>query len=187
MKLCRVCKKVKASSKFNQRDDGRSGLKWACKICQKLKGKESDCTRYKKMAKNPEWVKKTNQRNRKWSAIDRKQNPENYLRRAKRWRKLNPEKFKEMQKRQRLKYRMDVLHAYSGKNIQCRCCKIRDIDVLAVDHIKGGGNQHLKKLRKEGKLLYVELKKQGYPKGYQILCHNCNYKKHLRGRCFHKK
>jgi hypothetical protein len=187
MKKCRVCKKIKKLNQFNRRDDGQQGVKWACKSCQKIKKSEGDLTRYKRLAKDPVWVKKTNQRNRRWYNADRKKNPEKYLRRAKKWRKANPEKVKKALARQRLKLRMAVLHAYSGKVIQCHCCKTKDVDVLAVDHINGGGNKHQKKLRAEGKLLYLELKKQGYPKGYQILCHNCNYKKHLRGKCSHKK
>ncbi len=51
---------------------------------------------------------------------------------------------------------------------------IRDMDVLTIDHINGGG---LKEVRKYGAAIYERLKRNGFPKGYQVLCWNCQMKK----------
>ena len=50
------------------------------------------------------------------------------------------------------------------------------MDVLTIDHIKGGGTKHRKKIK--GEKITVWLKKNNFPKGFQTLCFNCNWKKH---------
>ncbi len=37
-----------------------------------------------------------------------------------------------------------------------------------------------------GSVLYSWLKKQGYPPGFQVLCHNCNLAKGYYGACPHQ-
>ena len=56
-------------------------------------------------------------------------------------------------------------------------CGITDIDVLTIDHIKGGGSRHKKEIGGLGYKLYAYLIKENFPKGYQVLCFNCNFKK----------
>ena len=68
--------------------------------------------------------------------------------------------------------RDEVLAAYGGP--KCVCCGTTDLDVLQIDHIDGGGTQHLKEI---GHNIYAWLRKQGFPPGYQVLCANCNTKK----------
>lgn len=69
-------------------------------------------------------------------------------------------------------------------------CKICGIDIpifLTIDHIDGDGNQQsgiLKKNRaflepKRNGHLYRWLINNGLPTGFQVLCWNCNFKKHL--------
>ena len=74
------------------------------------------------------------------------------------------------QKRQR----SDVLKHYGGKCILCGCT---DEDILCFDHIHGGGVQH--KIERRGLKLYMWLKNNKFPPGYQILCHNCNLDKYV--------
>lgn len=33
--------------------------------------------------------------------------------------------------------------------------------------------------------LYSDLRKRGFPAGYQVLCANCNWSKRLKGKCAH--
>lgn len=75
----------------------------------------------------------------------------------------------------------EVFNAYGG--IKCAWCGIEDIDVLAIDHINGGGNKERKALGMPGGgyKFYMYLKENSYPSGYQVLCMNCNLKKHLQG------
>lgn len=61
----------------------------------------------------------------------------------------------------------------------CKECGITDRDVLTIDHIEGKkkvGHTH----SMTGTRLYHWLKKNGYPKGFQVLCMNCNFKKMIK-------
>jgi len=68
--------------------------------------------------------------------------------------------------------REEVLKAYGG--LKCVHCGTTDPDVLQIDHINGGGTQHLKEI---GYKIYAWLRKQGFPPGYQVLYANCDTKK----------
>lgn len=83
--------------------------------------------------------------------------------------------------------KIEVMNAYGG----CKCIGIKsdgsqcgesDVDVLALDHINGGGTKHRESLGSTGKggwTFYQYLKNNHFPEGYQVLCMNCNWKKHL--------
>ena len=77
---------------------------------------------------------------------------------------------------------------YSDGSMKCACCGCQDTEVLCIDHINGGGRKHFAKLNMKGggPNFYTWLKKNGYPKEYQVLCFNCNYAKHICGCCPHK-
>lgn len=90
------------------------------------------------------------------------------------------------QKRRRL-----VLQFYGGNLPQCACCGERTYEFLALDHINGGGKKHRKELQKagfglSGYSLYSWIKKNDFPEGFQVLCHNCNQAKGYYGICPHK-
>lgn len=71
---------------------------------------------------------------------------------------------------------------------KCSCCDITEIDFLAVDHINGGGQADRKTTDRSGETMYRFMRDNNYPPGYQIMCHNCNWSKHLgNGICIHKR
>lgn len=79
-----------------------------------------------------------------------------------------------------------VLAAYGGS---CRCCGEERSIFLAIDHVNGGGNKHRRALG-NGKIAgsanyYGWLVRNRYPKGFQVLCHNCNFAK-SHGGCPHQ-
>lgn len=79
--------------------------------------------------------------------------------------------------------KLEVLSYYSGGVPRCAKCGIEDPDVLSIDHIAGGGTRHKKELKEIGHpALYSYLKRNNYPKGYQILCMNCQFKKRIENR-----
>ena len=82
-----------------------------------------------------------------------------------------------------LKLKMKVLSRYSD-NGQPRCvrCGIDDIDVLCLDHINNDGNIHRKHKRGAGTVYYKWLRNHHFPKGFQVLCANCNLKKEIERR-----
>jgi hypothetical protein len=98
------------------------------------------------------------------------------------WREKRDEMYK-YQKEFRIRRRSDVLSHYGGI---CQCCGESTFEFLCIDHINGGGNKHrLEVLR--GTNFYSWLKKNNYPTGYQVLCHNCNMAKGMYGKCPHEK
>lgn len=72
----------------------------------------------------------------------------------------------------------EVLSHYGNGNLVCVVCGEKDIRVLCIDHIDGGGNKHREKLRLNGGYpFYRYLKIIGFPEGFQVLCANCNLRK----------
>lgn len=76
--------------------------------------------------------------------------------------------------------RTAALQAYSnGGDPACACCGEREPIFLALDHINGGGGKQHRELGGGG--FYTWLRKNGYPAGFRILCHNCNMGRQLNG------
>ena len=99
---------------------------------------------------------------------------------VKRWIKKNPEMRREQSLRCYQKLREEVFGVY-GK--VCGCCGESDIKFLTIDHIAGGGRRHTGAIKTT---LYAWLRREGFPKGFQTLCWNCNAAKHIYGRCPHQ-
>lgn len=81
--------------------------------------------------------------------------------------------------------RMEVFNHYCQGSPRCMCCGETHPYFLSIDHIHGGGAKHIKALKYA--TLYRFLKRNGFPEGYQILCHNCNQAKGFYGICPHQK
>lgn len=91
--------------------------------------------------------------------------------------------FKPRDAARRLRNRIAVLTHYSNGTPQCACCKLRQLEFLALDHINGGGRQHRKQLKTAS--IYVYLVARNFPTGYRVLCHNCNMSLGIYGYCPH--
>lgn len=77
--------------------------------------------------------------------------------------------------------RIIALQIYSNSNMKCALCGEDKIDVLTIDHITGGGNQHRKKNHLSGgESFYKWLCKNNFPQGFRVLCRNCNHLEGLR-------
>ena len=75
---------------------------------------------------------------------------------------------------------MEALLAYSnGGKPACTCCGETTPLFLALDHIDGGGHRH--RMETGGGGFYVWLRKNNYPEGFRLLCHNCNLGRQLNG------
>lgn len=86
-------------------------------------------------------------------------------------------------KEKRVKQKFTIIQHYGGK---CKLCGEKDITVLSIDHIEGRGTEHRRELKKQGTTTYRWLIKNNYPDGFQVLCFNCNMKKHLNGGVSHQ-
>jgi len=120
--------------------------------------------------------------------LEAKSNPEKWaklIEQAHKWKKEHRKERLESDKRYRDKLRNDILIHYGGNPPTCACCGEQEIKFLGLDHINGNGTQERKRLRHFGDSLYAWLRKHDYPKGYQVLCHNCNLAKGFYGRCPH--
>ena len=74
-----------------------------------------------------------------------------------------------------------VLKHYGSK---CACCGEKQVEFLAIDHINNDGAKHRREVGSRNISTWLIANK--FPLGFQILCHNCNYAKSLRGQCPHQ-
>lgn len=83
------------------------------------------------------------------------------------------------------KAKLECINHYTrGKNT-CQCCGEKNIDNLTIDHIDG--RKEVKHSPKQGGIkLWVWLQVHNFPKGFQILCYNCNSARGNYGICPHK-
>lgn len=80
-----------------------------------------------------------------------------------------------------LKLKFHVLEKYGAK---CQCCGVNQYEFLSIDHIKGGGNQHVKSIVGN---IYSWLVKNNYPKDFRAMCMSCNQGRSINGGiCPHK-
>jgi hypothetical protein len=84
--------------------------------------------------------------------------------------------------RRRNRLREAALEAYGDR---CACCGETHRDALAIDHVFENGAAHRREIQGrthsgDTKFL-LWLKTHDYPDGFQLLCHNCNFSKHING------
>ena len=79
-----------------------------------------------------------------------------------------------------IRRRIEVINHYGGR---CACCFENELKFLGIDHINGNGNEHRRQIKSN---IYTWLRKNKWPDGFQILCHNCNLSKGFYGQCPHK-
>lgn len=89
------------------------------------------------------------------------------------------------QKRSRYRAKVEAFTHYSNGKIECIKCGFTDVRALGLDHINNDGILHKRTINAKtprgvsGTLVYRDLKKKGWPIGYQILCYNCNWIKYM--------
>lgn len=102
------------------------------------------------------------------------------------WAKNNKKSCKESVKKYKNSIKLKVFKHYSKSTkpfCSCSRCKINILDFLTIDHINGNGASFRKKTGLRGLTLYQYLIKNNYPKGYQVLCFNCNCSKKTGNMC----
>lgn len=163
-KLCSKClRKFPATNEnFYVAKGNRDGLHGKCKSCWSKSNKEY-------FERNPEVYERNKQKatNSYWK---------------------DPETHKEKGRERNRLLRLDALNAYSNRDPKCACCAEAALDFLVIDHIDGGGNNHRREIGcGSGSHTYLWLKKNNYPAGFRVLCHNCNMALGLYGKCPHEK
>lgn len=131
-----------------------------------------------------EWYENNPDYNKLYNRNWRKVNPESGRKSGKKYRLSHKELLKKINDEYRMKLKSDVIRIYSSNKNECFCCHEKDIRFLVIDHVNGRKSEgHDKKMT--GYKLYLWLKKNNYPKGYQVLCQNCNFSKFIHGECIH--
>ncbi len=90
-------------------------------------------------------------------------------------------KYKKGMRAYRDKIKRLVYEHYSPNGIKCKKCSFDDIRALSIDHIKGKGHLHRLKVG-FGNALYRWIVRNNYPKGFQILCMNCQFIKRYENK-----
>jgi len=99
--------------------------------------------------------------------------------------KRNKEEFTKYKRAWTLKYKMLAMKHYCNSDIPfCNCCGEKEIKFLTIDHINGGGSKHRKSINNNR--ICHWLFKNNYPKGFRVLCMNCNFSRGKYGYCPHE-
>lgn len=114
----------------------------------------------------------------------RLKNPEKYLEQKKRWYRKHNEREKQKHRDRAFLLRKMVLTHYSNGLLECACCGENIYAFLTLNHLKGGGTKERKAINPA---LSRTLINKNYPKGYDVLCYNCNCADAFNKGCPHKK
>jgi hypothetical protein len=105
--------------------------------------------------------------------------------RAKTYAQEHPEQEKARHRKKRANLKVEVLTHY-GPEQKLKCnwpnCKIEDIDMLTLDHIRDDGAEHRRNLSRANMAVYWYVKRNAFPDGFQTLCHNHQWKKEIMRR-----
>lgn len=148
-----------------------------------------------------EWVKQNKEKMRAYREKWRKKDPERARRlqserfkryyhsgkgkqTAAQWRKVNAEKFNRASRDRRFALKIQVIEHYGGV---CACCGEFRLEFLQIDHINGDGKAHRDHLKLHGGTsIYSWLRSHDFPKGFRVLCANCNQARGAWGYCPHE-
>jgi len=135
------------------------------------------------------WRKQNKEKIRLDGITYRKKNKEKLKISTKNYREKNRDRINKNQRIRKKIVRSEVLMYYSKGVIQCACCGELIEQFLSIDHIQGR-RKYGHKNRWGGTKLYMWLKRNNFPKGFRVLCMNCNHaigKRNGDGICPHQK
>ena|SRR3990167_659450 len=98
-----------------------------------------------------------------------------------RYRERHKEKTATANRAYLLSIRLQAIDVYSHGTFACRHCGYDTVEALCIDHLNDDGKFH-RTLTGAGPSFWLWLKRNTYPDGFQVLCHNCNFLKELRRR-----
>lgn len=120
---------------------------------------------------------------RKWASEHREERKIS----NRKWVEKNREKKNRLTREQRHALKIEVLTHYSNP-LKCFCCGETAIEFLTINHLNGKGAEQRRNLKiRGGNTFYRWLKNNNYPKGFNVLCLNCNFSLGHYGYCPHQK
>lgn len=93
------------------------------------------------------------------------------------WLSNNRDKTRAYERKYTKSLRETILDHYGH---YCNRCGIVDDDVLDIDHVNNDGNLQRRVIKGQYSF-YKAVIVSGFSNKYQILCRNCNWKKHING------
>jgi len=117
----------------------------------------------------------------------REKNREHNIAYSREYNKTHQEQQKASATARHKEFRLAALSAYSDGPPKCACCGENHLEFLAIDHTNSTGAEHRKNIGTGSDNMYRWLKKNGYPEGFRVLCHNCNQSLGHYGYCPHGK
>ena len=164
-KICSKCKKDLPIEMFTVHRKTKDGLYSQCKECKRLSDKKyCNNNKHKLKLKSHQYYLK---------------NKEVITDKIKVYIKNNLDKHRAWGTKAKNKLKYEVFSHYcQSQSPKCYCGE-SDLSLLTIDHIKGKGNKHRKKLGMNGGgyNFYRWLIKNDYPEGFQVLCFNHQFKK----------
>ena len=98
---------------------------------------------------------------------------EQYRMASKRYYESHKAEAAQYSKRRNEALKKEALGGYGGV---CACCSESRLEFLSLDHINGGGSKHRRALKASGTgNFYLWIKRENFPLGFRVLCHNCNF------------
>ena len=180
MKICSRCKEEKPRDEYAPNSKTGKLQSCYCRQCRREYEREH-------RAANPEAHREKSKRHRQnnWDSAKAAQY---------KWRTENPEKWQENQKRWREKHQNEYMAEKRSKNKDlvfshygkvCACCGETELMFLSIDHVNNDGAEHRRSLKGQigngGSSFFDWLVRSGFPEGFQTLCRNCNWGKHVNG------
>jgi len=165
MRICKKCGLEQPLEQFLKHS-------YECKGCAAIRGKR--------------WRERNAEKHRETRARYYENNKDKIVAQINAWVKSNPEKRRAINKSFYCRLQEECITAYGGPI--CACCGITEPKFLTIDHTENNGSDHRREIKALGGLkLYQWLKRNGFPKGFQILCINCNQGRYRNGGiCPHK-
>jgi hypothetical protein len=196
-KVCNICKKELSISKFRKNYQSADGWYWYCSDCMLAK-------RQKRYSKDKDKIKEKSrliaERNKKYGIpnlvaskvclgchqeltidnfaknITSEDGHQRYCKpcsceNSKRYNNAHKEERRGYQKDYTLQNKLEAFNCYGGAI--CINCGEKHLEFLSINHIERCGG----KLRKENsglKNIYLWLKRNDYPEGYNVMCMSCN-------------
>lgn len=152
----------------------------------RTKNREYSRAYYQRHKEDKDFRKKRSELARKHYQINREKiNARNKLYKEN-YRKNNLEKCRLQQliytKRSSQRLKEEVFSHYGNGYIGCVNCGETRLACLSIDHIKGRTEKEKNKTGLKGVAMYRWLKRNRYPKGYQVLCMNCQWIKRFENK-----
>ena len=169
---CRECGKRKPLDEFETVNAERGWRRRVCKACRADKFRE--------------WAQRSKDHIRAYRRQYHADNRETIIAKVNKWVADNPDKRKKNALAYYYRLQFAAIQAYGG--YRCACCGETEPLFLTLDHTNNDGAARRRELGfLGGARLYEWLRDNGYPKGFQVLCMNCNQGRHRNGgTCPHK-